>query len=318
VLDVSSSGFYDWLERPESPRAVENRALVAKIQAIHGDSRRTYGSPRVHASLQDAGYRIGRNRVARLMRDNAIRARTKRKFRVTTDSRHDHPVAPNRLDRQFEVAAPNTVWVADISYIPTREGWLYLAVVLDLFSRQVVGWAMDQQMPQELTLAALDMAIQRRRPLPGCMHHSDRGSQYAAGDYQKQLAKYGMVCSMSRKGNCWGGVDDWRGGSRSRGVAVDRPLSRCAGASFRAMAPFPVAARQTGRADLPHPAFTCVIKPSRSAGRCAVAAGRKGRVPHTGTRPGIGGTRCLSGRCGASTSVSDAARHTSAPSHRSG
>jgi putative transposase len=203
VLDVSSSGFYDWLERPESPRAVENRALVAKIQAIHGDSRRTYGSPRVHASLQDAGYRIGRNRVARLMRDHAIRARTKRKFRVTTDSRHDHPVAPNRLDRQFEVAAPNTVWVADLSYIPTREGWLYLAVVLDLFSRQVVGWAMDQQMPQELTLAALDMAIQRRRPLPGCMHHSDRGSQYAAGDYQKQLAKYGMVCSMSRKGNCW-------------------------------------------------------------------------------------------------------------------
>jgi transposase InsO family protein len=203
VLDVSSSGFYDWLERPESPRAVENRALVAKIQAIHGDSRRTYGSPRVHASLQDAGYRIGRHRVARLMRDNGIRAKTKRKFRVTTDSRHDHPVAPNRLDRQFEVAAPNTVWVADISYIPTREGWLYLAVVLDLFSRQVVGWAMDQQMPQELTLAALDMAIQRRRPLPGCMHHSDRGSQYAAGDYQKQLAKYGMVCSMSRKGNCW-------------------------------------------------------------------------------------------------------------------
>jgi transposase InsO family protein len=203
VLDVSSSGFYDWLERPESPRAVENRALVATIQAIHGDSRRTYGSPRVHASLQDAGYRIGRNRVARLMRNNAIRAKTKRKFRVTTDSRHDHPVAPNRLDRQFEVAAPNTVWVADISYIPTREGWLYLAVVLDLFSRQVVGWAMDQQMPQELTLAALDMAIQRRRPLPGCMHHSDRGSQYAAGDYQKQLAKYGMVCSMSRKGNCW-------------------------------------------------------------------------------------------------------------------
>jgi putative transposase len=203
VLEASPSGFYDWLERPESPRAAENRALVAKIQAIHSDSRRTYGSPRVHASLQDAGCRIGRHRVARLMRDNGIRAKTKRKFRVTTDSRHDHPVAPNRLDRQFEVAAPNTVWVADISYIPTREGWLYLAVVLDLFSRQVVGWAMDRQMPQELTLAALDMAIQRRRPLPGCMHHSDRGSQYAAGDYQKQLVQYGMVCSMSRKGNCW-------------------------------------------------------------------------------------------------------------------
>ena len=203
VLEASPRGFYDWLHRPESPQAMENRALVEKIQAIHSDSRRTYGSPRVHASLQDAGYRIGRNRVARLMRDNDIRAKTKRKFRVTTDSRHDHPVAPNRLERQFEVAAPNTVWVADISYIPTREGWLYLAVVLDLFSRQVVGWAMDQQMPQELTLAALDMAIQRRRPLPGCMHHSDRGSQYAAGDYQTKLAEHGMVCSMSRKGNCW-------------------------------------------------------------------------------------------------------------------
>src|SRR4051812_423928 len=202
VLEASPSGFYDWLERPESPRAAENRAVV-EIQAIPSDSRRTYGSPRVHASLQDAGCRIGRHRVARLMRDNDIRAKTRRKFRVTTDSRHDHPVAPNRRDRQLAVAAPNTVWVADISYIPTREGWLYLAVVLDLFSRQVVGWAMDRQMPQELTLAALDMALQRRRPLPGCMHHSDRGSQYAAGDYQKQLVQYGMVCSMSRKGNCW-------------------------------------------------------------------------------------------------------------------
>jgi putative transposase len=137
------------------------------------------------------------------MRENDIRARTKRKFTVTTDSRHDHPVAPNLLDRQFTVAAPNTVWLADLSYIWTREGWLYLAVVLDLFSRQVVGWAMDERMPQELTLAALDMALQRRRPLPGLMHHSDRGSQYAAGAYQKRLAEHGIVCSMSRKGNCW-------------------------------------------------------------------------------------------------------------------
>ena len=148
------------------------------------------------------GCRIGRKRVARLMRENDIRARTKRKFRVTTDSRHDHPIAPNLLDRQFTVAAPNTVWLADLSYIWTQEGWLYLAVVLDLFSRQVVGWAMDEQMPQELTLAALDMALKRRRPLPGLMHHSDRGSQYAAGAYQKQLTKHGIVCSMSRKGNC--------------------------------------------------------------------------------------------------------------------
>jgi putative transposase len=203
VLEASPSGFYDWLRRPESPRAVEDRALVEKIQAVHGESRRTYGSPRVHASLKAAGYRIGRKRVARLMRENDIRAKAKRKLRVTTDSRHDHPVAPNLLDRQFTVEAPNTVWLAGLSYIWTREGWLYLAVVLDLFSRQVVGWAMDERMPQELTLAALDMALQRRRPLPGLMHHSDRGSQYAAGAYQKRLTEHGIVCSMSRKGNCW-------------------------------------------------------------------------------------------------------------------
>ena len=203
VLEASPSGFYDWLRRPESQRAAEDRALIEKIQAVHNESRRTYGSPRVHASLKAAGYRIGRKRVARLMRENDIRAKAKRKFKVTTDSRHDHPVVPNRLDRQFMVEAPNTVWLADLSYIWTREGWLYLAVVLDLFSRQVVGWAMDEQMPQELTLAALDMALQRRRPLPGLMHHSDRGSQYAAGAYQKRLAEHGIVCSMSRKGNCW-------------------------------------------------------------------------------------------------------------------
>ena len=203
VLEASPSGFYDWLRRPESQRAAEDRALIEKIQAVHNESRRTYGSPRVHASLKAAGYRIGRKRVARLMRENDIRPRTKRKFKVTTDSRHDHPIAPNLLDRQFTVEAPNTVWLADLSYIWTREGWLYLAVVLDLFSRQVVGWAMDEEMSQELTLAALDMALKRRRPLPGLMHHSDRGSQYAAGAYRKRLAEHGIVCSMSRKGNCW-------------------------------------------------------------------------------------------------------------------
>jgi putative transposase len=203
VLDASPSGFYDWLRRPESSRATEDRTLVEKIQAVHNESRQTYGSPRVHASLKAGGYRIGRKRVARLMRENDIRARTKRTFKVTTDSRHDHPVAPNLLDRQFTVEAPNTVWLADLSYIWTREGWLYLAVVLDLFSRQVVGWAMDEQMPQELTLAALDMALKRRRPLPGLMHHSDRGSQYAAGAYRKPLVEHDIVCSMSRKGNCW-------------------------------------------------------------------------------------------------------------------
>jgi putative transposase len=186
-----------------------------------GGGRRAYGRPRTGpwsrggsqrepANLrQPAGARQSEGRglpdrpQAGRPAENDIRARTKRRFRVTTDSRHDHPVAPNLLDRQFTVEAPNTVWLADLSYIWTREGWLYLAVVLDLFSRQVVGWAMDEQMPQELTLAALDMAIKRRRPLPGLMHHSDRGSQYAAGAYRKQLAEHGIVCSMSRKGNCW-------------------------------------------------------------------------------------------------------------------
>ena len=211
VLEASPSGFYDWLRRPESQRAAEDRALIEKIQATRADGQPAgarqpgsrCGGATAAAQGKAAGYRIGRKRVARLMRENDIRAKAKRKFKVTTDSRHDHPVAPNLLDRQFTVEAPNTVWLADLSYIWTREGWLYLAVVLDLFSRQVVGWAMDEQMPQELTLAALDMALQRRRPLPGLMHHSDRGSQYAAGAYQKRLAEHGIVCSMSRKGNCW-------------------------------------------------------------------------------------------------------------------
>ena len=172
VLEASPSGFYDWLRRPESQRAAEDRALIEKIQATRADGQPAgarqpgsrCGGATAAAQGKAAGYRIGRKRVARLMRANDIRARTKRKFKVTTDSRHDHPVAPNRLDRQFTVEAPNTVWLADLSYIWTGEGWLYLAVVLDLFSRQVVGWAMDEQMPQELTLAALDMALQRRCP----------------------------------------------------------------------------------------------------------------------------------------------------------
>jgi len=201
LVGVAASGFYAWLRRRPGRRREDDRRVSERVGAIFAASRRTYGSPRVHASLKAAGYRIGRKRVARLMRENDIRAKARRKFKVTTDSRHDHPVAPNLLDRQFTVEAPNTVWLADISYIWTREGWLYLAVVLDLFSRQ--GWAMDEQMPQELTLAALDMALKRRRPLPGLMHHSDRGSQYAAGAYRKRLAEHGIVSSMSRKGNCW-------------------------------------------------------------------------------------------------------------------
>lgn len=204
VLRVSASGYYAWRSRPESARATANRALVEDIRRVHASSRRRYGSPRVHASLRTEGKRVGRNRVARLMRRHGIQAHRRRQFRKTTDSDHAFPPAPNLLARQFASAvAPNQVWLADMTYIATGEGWLYLAVVLDLFSRRVVGWAMSETMPQELTLAALRMAITNRRPGPGLLHHSDRGSQFAAHDYRRVLDAHGMRCSMSRKGDCW-------------------------------------------------------------------------------------------------------------------
>jgi putative transposase len=203
ALDVSPSGFYAWRARPESARAQTDRRLLERICQIHTDSRQTYGHRRVRAALQAEGYSIGRRRVARLMRRHGVRPKTRRKFRVTTDSKHTHPIAPNRLDRQFHVTAANQVWTTDISYIATAEGWLYLAIVLDLYSRQVIGWAMEATMSQNLTLRALSMALQRQRPQAGLVHHSDRGSQYACQAYQKLLAKHKIVCSMSRKGNCW-------------------------------------------------------------------------------------------------------------------
>jgi hypothetical protein len=195
-------------------------------------------------------------------------------------------------------------------------GFVYLAVVIDWFSRRVLSWRVSITMEAGFCVEAVEEALARHGKPE--IFNTDQGSQFTSTVFTGLLTGKAIAISMDGRGAWRGGVDDWRGSSRFRGVAVDRPLSRCAGASFQTMAPFPVAARQTGRADRPHPAFPCVIKPSRSAGRHAVAAGRKGRVPHTGTRPGIGGTRCLSGRCGASTSVSDAARHTSAPSHRPG
>jgi putative transposase len=203
VLEVSHSGYYAWRERPESARDVADRHLAADIRRIHTDNRAVYGSPRVHAALRAEGRRVGVNRVARLMRHHGIEGRHKRRAPRTTDSKHTHPVAPNLLDRQFAAKAPNRVWLADITSIPTAEGWLYLAVVLDMFSRRVVGWAMRDTMPQELTLAALQMAITNRRPGPGLVHHSDRGSQFAARAYRRVLDNNGMLCSMSRKGDCW-------------------------------------------------------------------------------------------------------------------
>ena len=203
VLEVSASGYYAWRGRPESARAAADRDLTAQIRHVHAENRAIYGSPRVHAALCVQGRRVSVNRVARLMRHHGIQGRYKRRGPRTTDSQHALPLAPNLLDRQFEASAPNRTWLADITYIATSEGWLYLAVVLDLFSRRVVGWSMSGTMPQELTITALQMAITNRRPAPGLLHHSDRGSQYAAHAYRQLLADTDMLCSMSRKGNCW-------------------------------------------------------------------------------------------------------------------
>ena len=204
ALEVSRSGYYAWRGRPESPRVAANRALLAAIRRVHAHHRGRYGAPRIHAALRAEGRLVSRGRVERLMRRHGIRAMTQRRFRVvTTDSNHSLPVADNLLDQTFLATRPNEIWLADITYIPTDEGWLYLATVLDLFSRKVVGWAMRDHMRQELTIAALTMAIQRQRPAPGLIHHSDRGSQYAAGGYRQMLDAAGIVQSMSRKGNCW-------------------------------------------------------------------------------------------------------------------
>lgn len=203
VLDVSPSGYYAWLSRPESPRSLENCALVGEIRRIQARHRGRYGSPRMHAALRVEGHRCSRGRVERLMRRHRIRALAGRRFRpCTTDSRHTLAVAPNLLAQRFEAPAPNRVWLADLTYIPTGEGWLYLAAVLDLATRKVVGWAMRDHMRAELTLSALTMAAQRQRPPAGLLQHSDRGSQYAADAYVAQLAAIGAVPSMSRRGCC--------------------------------------------------------------------------------------------------------------------
>jgi transposase InsO family protein len=204
MLAVSRSGYYDWLGRDTSPRKLAELKLARTIEDVHKGSRQTYGSPRVCRALKAMGHSASEGRVARTMRKYGIRAKTKRKFRPrTTESNHNLPVAPNRLARDFNVQAENRVWVADITYVPTREGWLYLATVMDLYSRKIVGWAMNDRMPKELALDALRMAYNRRSPPPGLLHHSDRGCQYASGDYRTLLAKHGSVASMSRKGNCW-------------------------------------------------------------------------------------------------------------------
>ena len=203
ALNVSSAGYYAWVDRPESLHTVANRGLLVEIRSIHRESRQTYGSPSIWDALVKRGHRVGENRVARLMRAEGIRAKTVKKWKATTDSGHRLPVAANTLNRAFTVNKPNRVWAGDITYVWTNEGWLYLAVVLDLFSRQVIGWALGDRLTVDLAEAALTMALWRRKPKAGLLHHSDRGSQYAAGAYQQRLTAHGIECSMSRKGNCW-------------------------------------------------------------------------------------------------------------------
>ena len=203
VLGVSRSGFYAWLARVPSARSEEDARLRIHVAAIHERSRGTYGSPRVHAELRASGITVSRKRVARLMRELGIASRRKRRYKATTDSGHKLPVATNVLDREFEVDAPDVAWVTDITYVWTSEGWLYLAAILDLFSRRVVGFAMSNRIDRALVLEAFRSAVGRRAPTAGLLHHSDRGSQYASADYQDALDNLGVVCSMSRKGNCW-------------------------------------------------------------------------------------------------------------------
>lgn len=202
-LGVSRSGFYAWCSRPESSRRRLDRRLRLEIRAFYRASRCRYGSPRLLRDLREAGFRVSRKRVARLMQEDGIAGRRRRRFCSTTNSEHDLPVASNVLDRSFTVESVDTVWAGDITYIATLEGWLYLAVLLDLCSRYAVGWATAESLASELTLTALDRALAVRRPRVGLLHHSDRGSQYAADDYQRELARRGIVPSMSRRGNCW-------------------------------------------------------------------------------------------------------------------
>jgi putative transposase len=203
MLGVSKSGYFAWRHRPPSARDDEDRAMSARIQAIHAESRKTYGSPRVHRELQAQGTAISRKRVERLMRGAGIGVKPQPRFVVTTDSDHDLPVAANLLEQDFTATAPNQRWVTDITYVPTTEGWLYVAAIVDLFSRRVVGWAMQARMDRSLVLAALGMAVGQRQPPTGLLHHSDRGSQYASEDYRSALSDYGMVASMSRRACCY-------------------------------------------------------------------------------------------------------------------
>lgn len=203
VLKVRRSGYYAWATRDDSTRSIEDRRLAIEVRALFREFKRRYGSPRIHGELRGRGIRVCRHRVARLMRELGLRGRSRRRFVKTTDSRHTQPTPKNVLARDFTAAATDRAWVGDVTYLSTREGWLYLAVLLDLYSRRVVGWATSERNDEALTLAALEMALEQRQPEPGLIHHTDRGTTYASGTYQDVLRQRGLVSSMSRKGNCW-------------------------------------------------------------------------------------------------------------------
>jgi transposase InsO family protein len=203
VLEVSRSGFYAWVDRPTPLKTTADARLLLEIRAALVRGRGAYGSPRIHRELRARGIRVGKKRIERLMRENGLVARQKRRFVHTTDSRHEHPIAPNLLDRHFDPKAANEVWAGDVTYIATGEGWLYLAVLLDLFSRRVVGWATSAVNDRQLALNALGHAVRARHPAPGLVHHTDRGSPYASDEYRQALVDRGIVASMSRTGDCY-------------------------------------------------------------------------------------------------------------------
>ena len=203
VLEVSRSGYYRWLNQKPSQRELDNQSLDAEIREIYDGSKQRYGSPKITRELRARGCRVSKNRVAKRMREAGLRSKVRRKYRVTTDSKHHFPVAPNLLERNFSAEAANKVWVSDITYLATKTGWLYLTVIIDLFSRLVVGWALSSSLSHEMVVAALKRAIRRRRPGKGLIFHSDRGVQYACTDFRKELAKHEFIPSMSRKGDCW-------------------------------------------------------------------------------------------------------------------
>jgi putative transposase len=203
LLGVSTSGYYRWRRHEPSQRLREDRHLKQQILEEHAASRARYGTPRIEQSLRRRGVQTSRKRVARLRRELGLEARAARRFRVTTQSDPAHAVAPNLLERRFEATAADRIWLGDITYLATEEGWLYLAAVLDTYSRRIVGWATSERLDRELVLEALDHALDGRRPSPGLLHHSDRGAQYTSADYRQRLTASGLVASMSRRGDCW-------------------------------------------------------------------------------------------------------------------